>query len=144
MRCLGIDYGEKRTGLAYGDELGLAVPLPAVLTADPAERLAHIGAVARERRAQLLVVGYPVHADGSPGPQARTVDAFITALTAHLPLPVRRMDEVLTSHAAEAAWKAGPNRRQPLRSVRASGTIDSHAAALILQDYLDQAMAADP
>src|SRR3546814_17864928 len=71
MRCLGIDYGTRRIGLAFGDELGVAAPLPALIQADPAQRWAALLSTARERRVTDIVVGHPLNMDDSVGPTAR-------------------------------------------------------------------------
>jgi putative Holliday junction resolvase len=133
MRCLGIDYGARRVGLAYGDELGVATPLPALVMADEARRWAALAAVARERRVTDLVLGYPFNMDGSAGFKAREVDLFAARLRTELGLPVHLVDERLTSYEAEAS--SPPARR---RSVRASGIVDSSAATIILQDFLNE------
>lgn len=133
MRFLGIDYGTRRIGLAYGDELGVATPLPALTDADPAKRRAGLAAVVRARRVTEFVLGYPLNMDGSTGFKAKEVDAFAEGLRTEFGLPVRLVDERLTSHAAEAGMT-----QKELREIRARGIVDSRAAALILQDYLDR------
>jgi putative Holliday junction resolvase len=82
MRCLGIDYGTKRVGLAHGDEIGVATPLPALTDADEAARWAKLGAVIQTRRITDLVLGYPYNMDGSVGFKAKEVDAFAAKLKA--------------------------------------------------------------
>ena len=133
MRCLGIDYGERRVGLSYGDELGVAVPLPAATDPQPEARLARIVELARQRRVTDLVVGYPYNMDGSVGFKAREVDAFIGKLTAQLALPVHRVDERLSTRTATEHMS---KRRDD--ALRRSGKIDSMAATVILQDFLNQ------
>jgi putative Holliday junction resolvase len=133
MRFLGIDYGTRRIGLAYGDELGIATPLPALTDADPAKRRAGLAAVVKARRVTDLVLGYPYNMDGSTGFKAKEVDAFAEKLRADLGLPVHLIDERLTSHLAEAGMT-----QLELREIRSTGIVDSRAAALILQDFLDQ------
>ena len=133
MRCLGVDYGERRIGVAYGDELGVATPLPAVVEDTEARRIEALVELAKRRRATDFVFGYPYNMDGSVGFKAREVDAFIEKLTAVHSLPVHRLDERLTS--VEAA-KAFPKKRDD--DLRRSGKIDSVAASLILQDFLNQ------
>ena len=133
MRCLGIDYGEKRIGLAYGDELGVASPLPAAVESTAEARLAHIEQLLSERRITDLVVGYPYNRDGSVGFKAREVDTFIALLEERFGLPVHRIDERLTSHRMESDLQLG-GRKEP--QPRKSGIVDSGAAALILQDWL--------
>lgn len=133
MRCLGVDYGEKRIGLAYGDELGVATPLPAAVESTAEARFEHIGRLVRERRITDFVVGYPYNMDGSTGFKAREVDAFISRLEKAFNLPVYRVDERLTSHSAEQGMGLSGRRE---RALRKSGVVDSAAAALILQDWL--------
>ncbi|MBI2513101.1 MAG: Holliday junction resolvase RuvX [Opitutae bacterium] len=133
MRYLGIDYGAKRIGLAHGDEIGVATPLPAVIEAAPEARWAKFGEVVRARRITDLVVGYPYNMDGSVGFKAKEVDAFVAELKIRFGLPVHLVDETLTSYAAESSIK-----KKDRRGVRDSGLIDSRAATIILQDFLDQ------
>lgn len=133
MRLLGIDYGEKRIGISFGDELGLASPLPAAVQRTKEERLEHIGKIIRERRVAAIVIGHPLNMDGTSGFKAQEVERFVVVLQKRFGLPVHLVDERLTSFEAEARIK--DRKRKPTRS---SGEIDSIAAALILQDYLDQ------
>lgn len=135
---LGIDYGEKRIGLAYGDELGVAVPIAAAVDACPGDRMATIARAIRERGIRELVVGYPYNMDGSIGFKAQEVDAFIIELQNSFGLPVHRVDERLTSHVVEQAFRGDRRHRRQRRELRAQGDTDSRAAALILQDFLDQ------
>lgn len=139
MRCLGIDYGARRIGLSYGDELGVATPLPALTDADPAKRSAALAAVVRQRRVTDIVVGHPLNMDDSAGPKAKEAEAFAEALRREFGLPVHLVDERLTSYEAESTI-ARARRRQ----VRASGIVDSRAATLILQDFLDQKIPSPP
>ena len=133
MRCLGLDYGTKRVGLAQGDEVGVATPLAALIDAEPAARWAKLGEVIRQRRITDLVVGYPYNMDGSAGFKAKEVDVFVGRLKADFGLPVHLVDETLTSYAAESSIA-----KKDRRGVRDSGLVDSRAACLILQDFLDQ------
>jgi putative Holliday junction resolvase len=133
MHCLGIDYGTKRVGLAHGDEIGVATPLPALVDAEEAARWQKLGEIIRQRRITELVIGYPYNMDGSVGFKAKEVDAFAEKLAAQFGLPVHRVDETLTSSEAESSIP-----KKDRRGVRDSGLIDSRAACLILQDYLDQ------
>ncbi len=133
MRCIGIDYGAKRVGLAFGDEVGVATPLPAVLESAGEMRWAKIAEVVKARRATEFVVGYPYNMDGSVGFKAKEVDAFVSELKVRFRLPVHLVDETLTSYAAESSIS-----KKDRRGVRDSGLIDSRAATIILQDFLDQ------
>jgi len=133
MRCLGIDYGTKRVGLAHGDDLGVATPLPALIDSEEAARWTKLGDVIRQRRITDLVLGFPYNMDGSVGFKAKEVEAFAERLKAEFSLPVHLVDETLTSYAAESTIA-----KKSRRAVRDSGLIDSRAACLILQDFLDQ------
>lgn len=133
MRFLGIDPGTKRLGLARGDELGLASPLPALVQVEAADRWAALIESVRQQRIDEIVVGYPLNMDDSVGPKAKESEQIAERLRAETKLPVHLVDERLTSRAAEATLP-----KEKLREIRASGVIDSRAAALILQDYLDQ------
>ena len=136
-RFLGIDYGEKRIGLAFGDDLGLASPLPAAVGRTKEARLESIQKIVQDRRVTALVIGYPYNMDGSVGYKAREVDRFVKLLEKRFGLPVHRVDERLTSFEAESRLKSG---KKPVS--RRSGEVDSLAAALILQDFLDQTIPA--
>lgn len=135
MNYLGIDWGEKRIGLAFADEVGIAVPLPAAVAAAKQDRMAHIEQMITQRRVQALVVGYPLNMDGTVGFKAREVDAFIETLEKRFRLPVHRVDERLSSHSVEQGLKG--QKKKPSRK---SGEIDSRAAALILQDFIEAQM----
>jgi len=89
--------------------------------------------VVRSRRIDEIVLGYPLNMDGSAGFKAKEAEALAEELRREFGLPVHLVDERLTSHVVER----GMNQRQ-LREIRARGIIDSRAAAVILQDYLDQ------
>jgi putative holliday junction resolvase len=133
MRCLGIDYGARRIGLSFGDELGVATPLPALTEADPEKRRAALLRVIADRRVTDLVLGYPLNMDDTVGFKAKEVDAFAARLRADTGLPVHFVDERLTSYEAESTIA-----KSKRRDVRASGIIDSRAATIILQDFLNQ------
>ena len=116
MHCLGIDYGTKRVGLAHGDDIGVATPLPALVDADPAVRWTKLGEIIRQRRITDLVLGYPYNMDGSTGFKAKEVDAFAEKLKEQFGLPVHLVDETLTSYTAESSVP-----KKARREVRGSG-----------------------
>lgn len=131
MRIIGLDHGSRRIGLAVGDlETRLAFARPALqrtkLTAD----LAEVRRMAADEGAATLVMGLPRNMDGSEGPQAQAARAFGQRLAAS-GLEVVFQDERLTSW--QAAEQIGPRRGRERRS----GELDSAAARLILQEYLD-------
>ena len=133
MRAIGIDYGERRIGLSYGDEIGVATPLPALTDADPEKRRAALADIIRQRRITDIVIGWPLNMDDSEGFKAKEVAKFAERLKSDFGLPVHLVDERLTSHEAESSI---PKAKR--REVRASGLIDSRAATIILQDFLEQ------
>lgn len=139
MRYLGIDYGARRIGLSYGDELAVATPLPALTDVDEGKRWSALLAVIAQRRIQEVVIGHPLNMDDSVGFKAKEVEKFAARLKAEVKLPVHLVDERLTSYEAEATIAKGKRR-----DVRASGIIDSRAATLILQDYLNQVYGLPP
>ena len=136
---LGIDYGEKRVGLSHGDELGFAFALAAATEADPEARLARIGEEIRRRRVDALVVGYPLRMDGSRSRTTDAVDAFVAELERRFGLPVHRWDETLSSAAAEEALgRRKPRSPEERRAQARTGELDSKAAQLILQGFIDR------
>jgi putative Holliday junction resolvase len=136
MRCLGIDYGAKRVGLSFGDDIGVATPLPALVDSDPAKRWTALIALVKTRRITDLVLGYPFNMDYTVGFKAKEVDAFAARLRTEIGLPVHLVDERLTSYEAEETI---PKAKR--RDVRASGLVDSRAATIILQDFLNEKIA---
>jgi putative Holliday junction resolvase len=133
MRFLGIDPGEKRIGLAVGDDIGIASPLPALTQAKLEDRWTALTALVKAQRITELVVGCPFNMDGTTGPAAKKAEAFAAELRTRFGLPVHLADERLTSHLAEQSIP-----KKKLRQIRSSGVVDSRAAAILLGDYLQQ------
>jgi len=137
-RVLGIDVGERRVGLAISDASGtLARPLA---THDAArgrivERIAAEVArlAAEEDGLAAIVVGLPLHLDGSPSDQTSRAASFIEALRGQTSIPVVEEDERLTSREAESRLA---HRERDWK--RRKAKLDAAAAAVILQDYLDR------
>ena len=132
MNYLGIDWGEKRIGLAFADGIGVAMPLSAAVAVSKKERMRHIETMLTQRKVQELVVGYPLNMNGTVGFKANEVDEFIEELEKRFRLPIHRIDERLSSHSVEQELKG--KKKKPSRQ---SGEIDSRAAALILQDFIE-------
>jgi putative Holliday junction resolvase len=131
VRIIGLDHGSRRIGLAIGDlETGLAFARPALQRTNLASDLDQIRRMAADEDASTLIVGLPRNMDGSEGPQALAARAFGSRLAAR-GLDVVFQDERLTSW--QAAEQLGPRRGRERRS----GELDSAAARLILQEYLD-------
>jgi putative Holliday junction resolvase len=132
-RVLGLDHGSRRIGVAVGDEeTGMAFARPAIRRRSLDHDLALIGELCTEEGVEQVVIGLPLLADGLEGEQAVAARSFGEDLAVAIGLPVAFVDERLTSwEAEERLAEAG---RRPSR---ASGELDSAAARLILQQYLD-------
>ncbi len=133
MRILGIDHGTVRVGLALSDELGaLAHPLE---TVPEAQALRRIAEVVRERGVTAVVLGLPLRLDGTEGSAAERVRRFLGALRPRLPpdVPVHLRDESLSTVTAAEHLRAAGRRAERQKPV-----IDQAAAAVILQEYLDE------
>ena len=133
MRTLAVDYGSKRVGLALSDPTGtLARPLPFLPTKADAKMAREIAALAQKEQVALILLGLPRHMNGSLGESAAAVQAFAAVLEKTTPVPVRLVDERLST------VQAGRQLRESGRDARAQrGLIDSEAAAVLLQGYLD-------
>lgn len=129
-RILGIDWGEKRIGIAASDELHLTASGRSVIPAEGA--LDQIGKLAAAERAERVVVGLPVHDDGRPSKSAPKIAAFVEALRAKLAVPVETWDE------SNASWEANEILKARGKSWKESKKeIDRVAAAVMLQSWLD-------
>lgn len=136
---LGLDLGSRRIGIALSDESRrIALPQGALRRRGLRRDLESLAALIRERDVDEIVVGLPVHMNGSEGSEARDARAFADALAKASGLPVQCLDERWTSREAERAIRevsprAGRGRR---RSARERGDVDAAAASLILSTYL--------
>ncbi len=136
-RVLGVDYGERRVGLAVSDPTGtIAQPLP-TLTRRAGKRppVQAIADLAREWQAEVLVVGLPLTLDGDESDWTRETRAFAERLADRTGLPLHFVDERMTSVRAERAVRSlGLRRAQREDKTR----VDAAAAVLILQAFLDR------
>ena len=123
MRYLALDVGDRRIGLAVGDDAhGLSRPLRTLVRRSVVKDLAEIERIAREEAVDALVVGLPLTLAGDEGHQAERVRRFATA-SEKLGLPVRLYDERHTSTEAE---------------LRGARDFDAGAATILLEDFLAQ------
>ncbi len=131
-RVIGLDHGTRRIGVAVGDtETGMAFPRQALRRRSVEADIAHIRELAAEEDAELVVIGLPLNMDGSEGEQAGLARGFGDALSS-TGIEVAYVDERLSS------WEAGERLAQAgRRPTRGSGELDSTAARVILQQYLD-------
>lgn len=129
-RYLGIDYGTKRVGIAISDGLGLmARPLEVASASDVISRVEDIVSTYGVTR---LIIGLPTALGGHEGVSAEGARRLGDQLAAATGLEVEYIDEKFTSRMAEGALlEKGMKRRQRRE------TVDKVAAAIILQEYLD-------
>jgi putative Holliday junction resolvase len=140
-RILALDVGDRRIGLAITDALGLtAQPLFTIHRTTLRADLKSVARFVRQHFVSTLVVGNPLHMDGSPSPQAAKAQAFAAALReAHPTLSHHLLDERLTTRDAHALLdSAGYVPRETGRSARLDrkDIIDQVAAALLLETFL--------
>lgn len=127
---LGVDYGQKRWGVAVGDdESRVARPLETI-AGDQPEALERLRQLCGDHQAASLVLGLPRGLDGQDTAQTAMVRQVATEWQEVLGVPVVLQDEAVTSElAAERLKQQGAST--------AGGAIDREAAAIILQDYLE-------
>ncbi|WP_041918918.1 Holliday junction resolvase RuvX [Gloeocapsa sp. PCC 7428] len=134
ISALGLDIGRKRIGVAGCDGTGLiASGLTTIERKSFDLDLAQLKSLVQERRVQVLVVGLPYSMDGSLGKQAQEIQKLASRYAQALQLPLEYIDERLTSFQAEQLLQA-----QNISPSRNKGLIDRKAAALILQQWLDE------
>ncbi len=133
-RTLGVDYGEKRIGLALSDPSGtVATPWQVVpVEASTARTAQRIAELAHEAGVQRIVLGLPLRMDGSAGPAVEAVRRFGAQLEKVCTLPTHYFDERFSTRTAEQALIAGGTRRSRRKQV-----VDKLAAQILLQHYLD-------
>jgi putative holliday junction resolvase len=133
MRILALDHGTIRVGVAVSDELKIIAQPLEFIPAEPfAALLERLQQILREKEVELILVGLPRNMDGSYGPASEKVKAFVEALKPVVNLPIKLLDERLTSvQANRLLVQAHVRREQRKRKV------DAMAAAILLQSYLD-------
>lgn len=126
MRYLGIDYGEKRIGIAISDPGGrIAFPKKAIFNRGRGVVLAQLKTFLDEGKISVIIVGLPVGLDGKDTKTTKKVREFSDWLKDKLNILVELENEIFTTHMVE---QAGVKKEH----------IDEAAAALILQSYLDK------
>jgi putative holliday junction resolvase len=133
MRILALDHGTKRIGVAVSDETRtIAQPLEYIPAEPFADFLVRLRQLIREKEVELILVGLPRNMDGSYGPAAEKVQTFVAALKNAVVVPIKTLDERLTSAQANRVLIQGGVRRDKRKS-----KVDKMAAAILLQSYLD-------
>lgn len=137
MRILALDPGERRTGVAISDELGMfAHPRPAIVAGTRAAAVAEAVRIAENEGVSEIVVGLPLTLAGGESEQTRSARAFALELRSRVSVPVTPWDERLSSKEA-ARGGAGQGKRR-------DGSLDSAAAAVVLQSVLDSRRGSRP
>ena len=154
MRSLGLDIGDKRTGVAVSDALGiLATPLTVIASEDENALINEILKLVGVHEANCIVIGLPRRLDGELGKQANKVKDFADKLSWQAKqsslnqLDVHLWDERLSTKAAQRLKIEGGGKRNKMRSranretgnrsFTAKSELDAIAAAFILQGFLD-------
>jgi putative Holliday junction resolvase len=119
--------------VAVSDEMKMIASPLEYIPAEPMDKvIERLQTLIREKEVELILIGMPRNMDGTYGPAAEKVNAFIAALQPHITTPVKTWDERLTSVMANRALIQGNVRRDQRKQ-----KVDKMAAAILLQGYLD-------
>jgi putative holliday junction resolvase len=134
MRCLALDVGDERIGVAISDARGyLARPLEVIARKAGPSSFLRLAEVIAAQGVEQVVVGLPLLADGSEGKQVRSCRAYVAGLVKYVSVPIVWYDERgTTRRATEILAENNASRRHRRQSS------DQVAAAVILQHYLDE------
>lgn len=132
MRTMGIDYGDKRVGIALSDPLGITAQGYGTLENTGGKKLfEQIVTVVKEKQVSQIVVGLPKNMDNSQGFRSEATYAFVERLKTYTDVPVTLWDERLTTVEAH-----GYLNEMDVRGKRRKAVVDTVAACLILENYL--------
>ena len=132
-RLLGIDPGKKNIGLSVSDpDQKIATPFKIIVMKKFKQFLVELNSIIREYEIKGIVVGNPINMDGSPGPRSQSAKDFAQNISKNTKLPITLWDERLSS---EGAFNLMSDL--DINSSKKSKNLDQHAAAFILQGYLD-------
>ncbi len=140
MRIVALDIGEKRIGTAYADTK-VRIAIPREMIPVDGNELANIAKFCRLEKAEVLVSGYPRNSQGEATKQTEFVVGFVEKIKAYFEsigqaLPqIYFQDESLTSVTAEE--RLSSKKHELSRNDRAKGIVDSEAATIILQDFIE-------
>lgn len=133
MIIISVDLGKARTGLAISDKTGfLASPLTMIEEKSPAMILEKTAQAVLQNKAELVVVGLPKNMDGSEGDSAKSAREFAKNLTEKTGIKTVMQDERGTTITAHGYLSA-----RDVKGKKRKAQVDTVAAAIILQDYLD-------
>lgn len=132
-RIMGLDYGDRRIGVAVSDVFGwTAQGLEVIERRRDGAELDRIALLVKENEVGEIVVGLPKNMNGTIGPRGEICMEFASTLRESLSLPVHLWDERLSTVSAERALLEADVSRKKRKQV-----VDKMAASLILQNYLD-------
>jgi len=135
-RLLALDVGDERTGVAISDELEqLARPLEMIPRRRGPGGFVRIAALVSQQGIRAIVVGLPLLPDGSEGKQVASTRAFVRGLEQHVAVPIIFHDERETTRRANEILSA-----EGLSPQKRAQQVDAVAAAVLLQDYIDNQM----
>ena len=133
MRIIALDHGTKRIGVAVSDETKtIALPLEYIPAEPFADFLLRLKRILAEKEVDCLLIGMPRNMDGSYGPAAQKVEAFVAVIRSAITVPIKLWDERLTTTMANRIMIQGHVRREKRKE-----KVDAMAAAILLQSYLD-------
>lgn len=134
QRILGIDYGTRRVGMALSDPLGIiAQPINALKQSS--NLIDDLQSTIEKENVNLIVVGLPLNLKGEEAKTAQEVQKFILQLRAELSIEIETWDERFTTTIAQKTMIAMGIKKKERQ--QKNGRIDSMAAAVMLQNYLD-------
>jgi putative Holliday junction resolvase len=148
-RVLGVDPGSARIGVALSDSSQRVsnALVTVVRTGDADVDRQALARLVADEEAVGVVVGLPLSLSGAVGPAAQAVLAEIDGWASSMGVPVETVDERFTTVAASQALRAGVSGGRGSSGARrrraARGRVDSVAAALLLQSWLDRRQAAE-
>lgn len=135
LSVLGLDIGKKRIGIAGCDGTGLiATPIMTLERTGFTDDVEQLSDLIGAREVTLLVIGLPYGMNGELGQQAQRIQKYAHRLQKVLKLPIEYVDERLSSIEAETRLK----HKRGFSPRRDKAQIDAHAAAIILQQWLNQ------
>ena len=133
MRILALDHGTRRVGVAVSDELQLIASPLEFIPAEPfGDFLARLRQILVQKEVGLILIGMPRNMDGSYGPAAQKVRDFVAALQSEITVPIKTLDERLTTVQAQRSLIQANVRRDQRKQ-----KVDMTAAAILLQSHLD-------
>ncbi len=132
-RILAIDYGEKRIGLALSDPMKITAQPFSVINVISFKRAANdIAKIVDERDIEEIIIGMPYKADGGEGEMALKVRDFASLLEKRVKVPIKFIDERMTTKAVDRVLIEGGIRKEKRRGIR-----DKLAATYLLEGYLE-------